>query len=87
MAFASIACWNAPTLSRQSIYPPVSGYFPFAWESAGAYLVYARDGSSLFILRCSLGGSCQRAVTSSARSGITQIAVTQSAFSLEADSH
>ena len=66
---------NAPTLATQTENAPPNGYFPFAWESPTAYLVYARDGSSLYILRCSTGGTCQRAVTSSVRTGATHIAV------------
>jgi len=39
--------------------------------------LYARDGASLFIVRCSLDGTCRRAVTSSVRPGVTRIVVTQ----------
>jgi hypothetical protein len=74
---------NAPTLGEQTATPPVTGYFPFAWETAGSYLVYARDGTSLFILRCSLDRTCQRAVTSYVRSGVSSIAVGQTTWAIE----
>jgi hypothetical protein len=74
---------NAPTLGAQTATLPVTGYFPFAWETAGSYLVYARDGTSLFILRCSLDRTCQRAVTSYVRSGVSSIAVGQATWAIE----
>ena len=77
---AQINATNAPTLPLQGRYTTgpyagqLAGYYPFAWESATTYLVYARDGAAMDILRCSVGRSCQRAVTSYPRTGVTHIA-------------
>jgi hypothetical protein len=72
---AQVNATNAPTLATRTVNSPANGYFPFAWESASAYLVYAKDGNALYILRCSTGGACQRAVTSSVRTGVSHISV------------
>lgn len=82
---AQINATNAPTLPFQGRYTTgtyagqLAGYYPFAWESATTYLVYARDGAAMDILRCFLDRTCQRAVTSYPRAGITHIATASSA--------
>jgi hypothetical protein len=65
---AQINATNAPTLTTQ-------GYSPMGWETPTTYLVNAKDGNSLYILRCSATtGACQRAVTSYVRPGVSYIA-------------
>lgn len=66
---------NAPTLPFSTAVRPIEGYYPFAWETSTTYLVHVADGLSLFILRCTTAGRCERAVTSSVRSGVSDLVV------------
>jgi hypothetical protein len=61
---------NAPTLST---WDATHFYRILRWEDASNYLVSAREGTSLYVLRCNVNRSCQRAVTSYTRSGVSGI--------------
>ena len=67
---AQINATNAPTLPN---WDSSHFYSPLQWEDATHYLVSARDGTNLAILRCSTTGACERAVTSTIRAGVTKI--------------
>lgn len=72
---AQINATNAPTLSRwdhQIQYG--TAYKLVTWLDANTYLVNVRDGTALALLRCSaITRGCERAVTSSVRSGVSNI--------------
>lgn len=67
---ALVSTTNAPTLTSWD-----SGHFYtlLGWEDASNYLVKARNGTDLYILRCNVTGACQRAVTSTVRTGVSGI--------------
>lgn len=67
---AQINATNAPTLST---WDATHSYRVLRWEDASNYLVSARDGTSLYILRCNVDRTCQRAVTSSVSPGVRRI--------------
>ncbi len=67
---AQVNATNAPTLGA---WDPTHHYRVLRWEDASNYLVSARDGSNLYILRCNVNRGCQRAVTSLVRSGVSGI--------------
>lgn len=68
---AQLHATNAPTLSAADA---SHFYRLMTWQGANSYLVNVRDGSTLAILRCNaLTGACTRAVTSSRRTGVSQI--------------
>ena len=68
---AQLHATNAPTLSAADA---SRFYRLMTWQGANSYLVNVRDGSTLAILRCNaLTGACIRAVTSSRRTGVSQI--------------
>jgi len=48
-------------------------YTLLGWEDASNYLVKARNGTELYILRCNVSGACERAVTSTVRTGVSSI--------------
>ena len=67
---AQINATNAPTLPA---WDSSHFYSPLQWEDATHYLVSARDGTNLSILRCSTTGACERAVSSTVRAGVSKI--------------
>lgn len=67
---ALVSTTNAPTLTS---WDSQHFYTLLGWEDANNYLVKARNGTDLYILRCTTNGACQRAVTSTVRTGVSSI--------------
>lgn len=81
----SLARIALPAWSPNPTTGALRGYLvPTAWESTDSYLVNARDGRVLALVRCSAStGRCERAVRALSRTGATRIVTERGAEELE----